>query len=155
MKKFIILLSLSFSINASPIVCDRFNIHYAHRVAHSGSIQDSLIDGTLKINDLQEWDKFGNTPLHYAAFYNKKQSIIDLLKYKVDIDAKNQFGQTPAFLAMRAQHQDVVLYLVSKGANMFALDNKGQSVRSLANFSQIELLDVVDLFAHSSCLKEK
>lgn len=155
MKKFIILLSLSFPISASPVVYDRFNVHASHRIAHSGSIKESLLDGTLKISELEEWDKFGNTPLHYAAYYNKKQSIIDLLKNNVDIDARNQFGQTPAFLAMKAHHQDIVLYLVSKGSNMFISDSRGHSVRSLADNNQIELLDVVDLFSHMPTSKEE
>lgn len=146
-KKCIILLSFSVYFDASPIISERFNVHASHHIAHSGSIQESLKSGLIIHTDLNEWDKFGNTPLHYAVFYNNKNNITALIKNHADIDARNQFGQTPTFIAMRAQHMDVVLYLISKGANMFTQDHKGVSARSMADANQLESMDVVDLFA--------
>lgn len=142
MKKYLLLL-VSFSSYASPVVHNRFNIHASHRIAHSGSITQSIQSGELQKDYLSEWDKFGNTPLHYAAFYNHEENIMSLIDNGVDIDARNQFGFTPLYYAINRDNQNAMIALVSNGANSYIKDTKGVSIREAASDSQLEIIDVV------------
>lgn len=144
MKKYIILSSFFVYINASPVVYERFNIHQSHRVAHQSSIKQAINAQELKVSDLTEWDKYGNTPLHYAVFYNNKKSIRELLDFNVDINAQNQFGWTPLLISVFKSHQDVMMYLIHKGANLYLQDTKGRTVFDVANQHQLELIHTLN-----------
>lgn len=145
MYKYLLVLCISSTIYSSEVVYEKFSIHKSHRVAHLGSIQEAVNAGELSVESLHEWDKFGNTPLHYAAFYNKKDNILDLARHGVDIDARNQFGYPPLYYTLRNDHQEAMMALIYCGASSYVIDNKGISVREKASAHQIEIMDTVEI----------
>jgi ankyrin repeat protein len=44
---------------------------------------------------MNEKDKDGNTPLHYACIYNRISCVRILLNYNADVNIKNNNGKTP------------------------------------------------------------
>eukprot|EP00403_Amphidinium_massartii_P023333 CAMPEP_0178404828 /NCGR_PEP_ID=MMETSP0689_2-20121128/18089_1 /TAXON_ID=160604 /ORGANISM="Amphidinium massartii, Strain CS-259" /LENGTH=268 /DNA_ID=CAMNT_0020025833 /DNA_START=80 /DNA_END=886 /DNA_ORIENTATION=- len=61
-------------------------------------------------------DATGNSGLHYAAGYGRKELLEYLLKLGVSVNQANSQGQTPLSVATQNRHTDVVQLLQSKGA---------------------------------------
>lgn len=58
----------------------------------------------LKLSDFEAKDEKGNTPLYYAV-ENKSYDIVKaLLRIGVDVNVKNEFGNTALHRAMLCQH---------------------------------------------------
>jgi FOG: Ankyrin repeat len=64
------------------------------------------------------------TPLHYAADEGRLAVVATLLKHGAYIDARDVYGMTPLYLAVRNTHVDVVYYLLRKGADPNVQDGK-------------------------------
>lgn len=75
----------------------------------------------------RERDKFGNTPLHTAAFYYVKE-VVSLLvvDYGADVNAKTNSGETPLLKIVNTL--EVAKILVSNGARVNETDNDGHTV---------------------------
>lgn len=71
--------------------------------------------------------KNGNTLLH-AACYSGNIDLCDLLLhvYKADIEAINEFQQTPIIIAAVRKHYKLCKYLKTVGANMYHQDKYGK-----------------------------
>ena len=67
------------------------------------------------------------TPLHYASCneINAPETIVVLLHYGADINAKDENGLTPLHYAVRRNDQEVVKVLLNEGANVNVKDNDG------------------------------
>lgn len=63
-------------------------------------------------------DNFGNTVLHYASLAGKAMILSNLLyalgRSKVNVNARNNFGQTAASLAKKAGNEECVNVFKSK-----------------------------------------
>ncbi len=78
-------------------------------------------------------DKNGDTPLHFAAFYNANNVFTCiLLDYGAVITAKNNAGNTPLHEAVRSGHLGIVKLLLHRGADVGALNNKQQTPEQYA-----------------------
>jgi hypothetical protein len=78
----------------------------------------------------------GKNPLHMAAWQGCMDSIAYLLEYGCNINAistgEYSYGKTPIFFALTRSRADVVSFLLDRGANVKIVNNKGQSVLSIA-----------------------
>jgi ankyrin repeat protein len=76
-------------------------------------------------------------PLDSAAYTDKPaRDKFDTVRWlvkegKVDVNAKNAVGKTPLHLAVAGRHYDMVVELVSWGANMDAVDNDGHTAKDI------------------------
>ncbi|KAK9884176.1 hypothetical protein WA026_005131 [Henosepilachna vigintioctopunctata] len=74
-------------------------------------------------------DPSGNAALHIEVLRTspeKQKKFIQLLiKYKADINMRNENGWTPLHLAIREGYEDVVYNLLRKGADINIKDNNG------------------------------
>eukprot|EP00403_Amphidinium_massartii_P014737 CAMPEP_0178413880 /NCGR_PEP_ID=MMETSP0689_2-20121128/22753_1 /TAXON_ID=160604 /ORGANISM="Amphidinium massartii, Strain CS-259" /LENGTH=264 /DNA_ID=CAMNT_0020035161 /DNA_START=89 /DNA_END=883 /DNA_ORIENTATION=+ len=61
-------------------------------------------------------DSTGNSGLHYAAGYGRKELLEYLLKLGVSVNQANSQGQTPLSVARQNRHEEVVALLQAKGA---------------------------------------
>ena len=57
------------------------------------------------------------TPLHRAALNNKIEAVAALISHGADVNARNEFGQTPLMYASKWGHAKVVEALLDAGAD--------------------------------------
>lgn len=81
--------------------------------------------------DIMEKGRAGNTPLHYACDGKAAASIIWLLGFGADVNAKNDNAQTPMHLLMTSgdKLRDVktLREMVFRGADKSAIDDQGRT----------------------------
>jgi hypothetical protein len=81
----------------------------------------------------------GRTALMVACAYWCGLDMVKLLvTYGADVNAKAADGSTPLMLAAMNEKQDVVDYLLSRGANAKAGDAKGQTALDYARKGKVE-----------------
>ena len=77
-------------------------------------------------------DSAGNTMLHLAVRTGGSNDIINrILEHDLSIDARNQAGDTSLILAVRHNERASGELLLSRGANIFAVNARGESPLSL------------------------
>ena len=79
-----------------------------------------------KVKNKNFRDKDNNSALHLAVNNNSIKMVKYFLsKRKKDINAKNNKGQTSLHLACSNGNEDIINLLIQNGANIDALDLKG------------------------------
>lgn len=85
-------------------------------------------------------DRFGGTPLHWAAF-NGHLNVVELLVSRgAPIDATNNDGRTPLIMASAKGHRKVVRYLLTKGAHIGTADKDGRTALDWAKKDAVKQL---------------
>uniref|UniRef100_A0A8C3W7F2 Ankyrin repeat domain-containing protein 7 n=1 Tax=Catagonus wagneri TaxID=51154 RepID=A0A8C3W7F2_9CETA len=69
-------------------------------------------------------DVRGNTALHYAALCHNTSIAAKLLSHNASIEARNEDDLTPLLLAVIENKEQMVEFLIQKGANIHAVDTK-------------------------------
>jgi hypothetical protein len=72
-----------------------------------------------------------------TAWEGQDALVKNLLEMGADVDARDEFGQTPLMIAVSQGHMDTVRVLIEGGADVNAIDDQGQSVLSLADDDEI------------------
>ena len=85
---------------------------------------DKLIEEGSSVKDT---DKNGLTPLHVAAWYNKKDIIEYLVKKGADVNAADVKAETPLHCAAWKNNAMLCAFLISKGAKPDAVNFYGQT----------------------------
>ena len=78
-------------------------------------------------------DKYGRTPLSYAAMAGHEMVAKQLLKAQAAIDLKDQSGRTPLSLAAAAGHERIVKQLLEAKAEVGSQDLDGWTALSWAS----------------------
>lgn len=76
--------------------------------------------------DIREADSAGNSPLHYAAFFDQPLVITALLETGLLIDQQNLDGNTPLHVAAFAKASDSMSVLLKSGADTSLRNHQGQ-----------------------------
>ncbi|XP_077753129.1 putative ankyrin repeat domain-containing protein 26-like protein isoform X2 [Canis aureus] len=85
--------------------------------------EEACVDILLKKGaDPNAKDFKGNTALHYAAFEGNILIAQKLLFNKGEIEAKNKDGLTPVLVALNENKEQMVKFLVGKGARLLSGD---------------------------------
>ena len=72
--------------------------------------------------------EYGNTPLHWAAWGNARETAEWLVEKGVDVQAKSSnFGSTPLHAAAWANSHETAEWLVARGADINATTNGGET----------------------------
>jgi len=79
----------------------------------------------LKSVDPSSRDRFGNTPLHWAAAYGPEELVKSLLDMRADPNVRNSDGVTPLHWAAWSGRADNVRALLKAGADPNARDDNG------------------------------
>jgi hypothetical protein len=87
-------------------------------------------------------EKYGQTPLHVAAFNDRVDVAKLLLADHADVNAKAKNGSTPLHLAAAKGNKDMVDLLLASKADVNALDNDGWSpMHSAITFEHKDIAD--------------
>ncbi len=145
-------LSLNFGNRFSTLLFGLATLAFAGTPALCGPIHDAVRAGDLdKVKALvkespdlvsSKDEKYGQTPLHVAAFNDRKDVAEFLLANKADVNAKAKNGSTPLHLAAAKGNKDIVELLLANKADIDAADNEGWSpVHSAVTFSQKDIAE--------------
>jgi hypothetical protein len=89
-------------------------------------------------------DKYGQTPLHFAAFNDRLDVAKLLLADKADVNAKAKNGSTPLHLAAAKGNKDMVELLLTNKADVNAVDNDGWSpMHSAVTWEHKDIADLL------------
>lgn len=77
--------------------------------------------------DLNAANKYGMTPLMQAAATGRKNIVSYLLQQKVNLEAKNQQGDTALAMALGNEQDDIAVQLIRAGASLDELSGNEQS----------------------------
>ena len=67
-----------------------------------------------------------NVALHWAAFSGSRSTVELLLAAGSNVNAKNGIGETPLHIALRQDHYECALHLVTRGGRLDIQNNQGQ-----------------------------
>ena len=100
------------------------------------------VRGILACISVGERDTLGRIPLHLAATYGADRSVIALLlERRADIEARDNYGDTPLHTAIASDRLDVLVVLLENGADIEARDDFGDT--PLHNAARASKPDVV------------
>lgn len=88
-----------------------------------------------KRHDRPGIDRYGRTPLHYAALASDAEGVRTLLKDGADPDAPDDNGWTPLHFAAQAGSVPVAEALLSAAADVDPRDSNGNTPLSTAVFN--------------------
>ncbi|EAY04906.1 ankyrin repeat protein, putative [Trichomonas vaginalis G3] len=106
--------------------CDQPNIG-TFRLAKDKSIKEVLEILILCGIDINSKDKYGNTPLHLAAYGKLKITVEFLIANGANVNARNNVEKTPLHLATKGNGKKVAEMLLCHGADINAKDAKGNT----------------------------
>ena len=117
------------TLNIKPTVTAKNGENILHALVRKPN-QGELIQYFLsKGVDVNQADEEGNTVLIAASSSNRETAVYDLLLPKVkNINQANNKGVSPLALAVGSNSPAIVSYLIAKGADVKALDKKGNNV---------------------------
>jgi ankyrin repeat protein len=122
------------------LVCVTFSLNYA---ANASQIHDAAAEGdapqvkALLRQDptlINAKDRYGATPLHWAAAEGHKDVVLILLVNKADVNARSNNGATPLKSAALRGRTEIVEILLAHGADVNAKDNEGETALQNAAF---------------------
>jgi ankyrin repeat protein len=109
--------------------CD--TIHDAVKVGQSAKVE-ALLKENPELLSSKDISSDGDTPLHLAARYGRRDMAELLPTHGADVNAKGYNGETPFHWAAQAGNNDAVELLLTHGANVNAKDDDGDTPLSLA-----------------------
>ncbi|MGA2651717.1 MAG: ankyrin repeat domain-containing protein [Terracidiphilus sp.] len=116
-----------------------------HEAARNGDIK--TVEALLKAHpDLvsSKEEKYGQTPLHIAAFNDRIDVAKLLIANKADVNAQANNGATPLHLAAAKGNKDMVELLLASKANIDATDHDGWSpLHSAVTWGQKDIEDLL------------
>jgi ankyrin repeat protein len=118
--------------NKAPASVSKDGPEYLHRAVLENKID--IIYFLLKHGaNINQFDKYGKTPLFYAIETNNLSLIKLLLSYKPNLNTVSPIHPiTPLELAIDNSQEDIAMLLISHGANIHLQLSNGQSVLASA-----------------------
>ncbi|MDP7052406.1 MAG: ankyrin repeat domain-containing protein [Verrucomicrobiota bacterium] len=116
-----------------PIESTFFSIHDAAKDGDVDSVKKFLDQG-VDINS--QAGKWGNTPLHEAAFWGNVEVVRLLISKEADVDAKDYYECTPLHDAVDYGNLEILKLLLGKNTNVNAINEDGETPLDLASLKE-------------------
>ncbi|MDC0036786.1 ankyrin repeat domain-containing protein [bacterium] len=116
------LLSQEDALNIDSVLFD-YDATSLCRAIDNNQTQFSLYLIDLK-SHVSTSDKFGWTPIHYAAFRGNIKVVRKLLEVKVPLNLKDEKGRTPLHLAILNENLELVKLLLKEGIKVNLKDKE-------------------------------
>ncbi|MEE2947024.1 MAG: ankyrin repeat domain-containing protein [Verrucomicrobiota bacterium] len=117
-------------VGCVPLESTFFSIHDAAKDGDVDSVKKFLDQG-VDINS--QAGKWGNTPLHEAAFLGNVEVVRLLISKEANVDAKDYYGCTPLHDAVDYGNLEILELLLGKNTYVNALNEDGQTPLDLAS----------------------
>jgi len=105
---------ISSNVNPSPFSYNQ--LHQAACVGNSITIRNFL--ETADLSEINQIDRHGNTPLHWAVSENQAEIVSTLVENGADVNVQNFAGETPIFIVAARGNVQVCSELLQGGANV-------------------------------------
>lgn len=103
---------------------------FIHAVKHGCiNIVKFMIKDKWDINEYTIWNRV--TPLITAIIYKQQNIALALIAYGADLEHQDHLGRTPLMYAAMTCNIKMTKLLIDIGANIFATDNKGDTIITL------------------------
>lgn len=102
---------------------------------------ESLLDQGMDPNTVIDND--GNTLLHYAASSGQTEIVELLLRYRANINARNNNGDTPLHKAVYEQRENIVRILLERGARIVVNKNKKTPLHMAATGRNVDIVELL------------
>lgn len=103
-----------------------------HRAAATGDLGEIKAILSADPSRVDEPDKYGLRPLHFAAVHGGLAAIGVLTDFNADVNAPDKDGATPLHLAAQHGKRDAASYLLCKGASKGHKDSDGRTPLDVA-----------------------
>jgi len=92
--------------------------------------------------DVNKADRYGNTPLILASYYNNENIVNYLIEKGADVHKENIYGNTALLEACKEKHETIIQRLIENGAEV-NIENKDNDTPLLiaCKYDHIPLLD--------------
>jgi len=130
MKRFLWLIALFASVMFSFTARSSEPIHVATAENNTNTIINLLSEGTdIDTAEINQ----GCAPLHWAAYFNRREAAKFLLEHGADVNVRNYYGMTPLHYAALCGHYDMVVLLLDNKADINAFDCQGLTPLHMAS----------------------
>nr|WP_320110180.1 ankyrin repeat domain-containing protein [Wolbachia endosymbiont (group B) of Chorthippus parallelus] len=115
-------------------------MHLATKNSHLDVLEKLIKEGA----NVNERNKYGNIPLHWAASYGRLSTVEELIEKGADINAKNNNGNTPLHWAVKSSHLEVAKFLISNHADVNAKNKDGwTSLHFAAAYGNLNIVKLI------------
>jgi hypothetical protein len=145
---------IELAIFALLSVQENRNLGWYHQVIR-GSFHSAVINGDLPLvqkyitrllgDSLDQEDKAGMTPLHWAAIAGRLDVLELLVSNGADIDALNKGLNAPILLAAAFAREEIVIYLLDHGADISLRNMKGYDCLMMSVVFGVDFGDIHDI----------
>lgn len=108
-------------------------VHYCSAVGNTASVEFLSRKGA----DINQFDRYGMTPVLYTALYGNKKILEILLAFGADVDVSCDLsdnnanicpfsGATPLLLSVKRKDYGTAEFLLNHGADIYAADRQGR-----------------------------
>ena len=120
-------------VGCGPLESTFFSIHDAAKDGDVDSVKKFLDQG-VDINS--QAGRWGNTPLHEAAFWGNVQVVRLLISEEANVDAKDYYGCTPLHDAVDYGNLEILELFLGKNTNVNAINEEGQTPLDLVSLKE-------------------
>lgn len=110
-------------------VFEPMGMHALHHAMGNGgheAVINSLLHHGASINAKTST---GETALHFAANIGTRESVVNLLLDQgANLEAMNNRSQTPLCVAAKSKREDMVKFLLARGADIQSIDKEGHTI---------------------------
>ncbi|EAY03876.1 ankyrin repeat protein, putative [Trichomonas vaginalis G3] len=142
LESFLVYFDQTNDINKCFVYTLRFNIP---------SLYEYFLSLGANINGKNEC---GQTALHIAAMYNRKEAAEFLISHGANINGKNECGQTALHIAAMYNRKEAAEFLISHGANINEKNEYGETALYTAAWNNSKEIAEL-LISHGADINEK